>query len=239
MKKINITVSQAISLALELLVTISVIVGVTLTSRITGDFMGGNVAFLYFTIQSNLWIGAIGALFFVLHWIFILKGSFSIPKILDILRYIFTISITLTGIVFCFVLAPTIPGSFQSAPNVLTHVVVPLAAIADLFLWRPKKLLYWQFSLALIPPIYYLIFASIGYVLNWNFGNGNNYPYFFLNWDSPAGAFGFSSEMPYFMGCFWWILLLILFISGVALGFIALIRKLNGKAKSPAESSSR
>ena len=39
----------------------------------------------------------------------------------------------LTGIVFCFVLAPVLGAHAWSLPNVLTHVAVPLAAVADFF----------------------------------------------------------------------------------------------------------
>ena len=42
---------------------------------------------------------------------------------------------------------------------------------------------------------------------NRQFAEGYNYPYFFLNWGSPAGAFGFTDALPY-MGCAWWILAL-------------------------------
>ena len=216
-----------VSILLQLLTASCMIAGITLTSQMGGGFMAGGTAFLYFTVQSNLWIGATCGIFAVLGIIQIFKYDFRIPHALHIIKYVFTVSITLTGIVFCCVLAPTMPGSFKSAANVLTHVIVPLAAVIDLFICRPPGIAYWHFAFALIPPIYYLIFAGIGYALNWNFGGGNNYPYFFLNWDSPAGAFGFSSEMPYFMGCVWWIILLIIFISGIALGYIALIRKLN------------
>lgn len=55
--------------------------------------------------------------------------------------------------------------------------------------------------------ILYAIYAGIGYVQNWQFAEGYHYPYFFLNWCSPAGAFGFTDELPY-MGCAWWILTL-------------------------------
>ena len=216
-----------VSILLQLLTASCMIAGITLTSQMGGGFMAGGTAFLYFTVQSNLWIGATCGIFAVLGIIQIFKYDFRIPHALHIIKYVFTVSITLTGIVFCCVLAPTMPGSFKSAANVLTHVIVPLAAVIDLFICRPPGIAYRHFAFALIPPIYYLIFAGIGYALNWNFGGGNNYPYFFLNWDSPAGAFGFSSEMPYFMGCVWWIILLIIFISGIALGYIALIRKLN------------
>ena len=46
------------------------------------------------------------------------------------------------------------------------------------------------------------------------------YPYFFLNWGSPAGAFGFSKELP-FMGCVWWIIALLIVI--LAVGYVYLV----------------
>ena len=226
--------SDLISMLLQLLTASCMVAGITLTAQMGGGFMGGGTAFLYFTVQSNLWIGVTCALFFVLGLAALIKPSFSIPRVLHIIKFVFTVSITLTGIVFCCVLAPTLPGSFKSAANVLTHVVVPVAAVADLFFCRPQEIAYKQFAFALIPPIYYLCFAGIGYALHWDFGGGNNYPYFFLNWDSPAGAFGFSSEMPYFMGCFYWIVVMIAFISLLSLGYIALIGALNQRAQKKA-----
>lgn len=232
----KITIQRAISLILQLLTASCTIAGIVLTLQMGGDFMAGGTAFLYFTVQSNLWIGAVCAVFFVLGIAALFRPSLRIPRALHVIKFVFTVSITLTGIVFCCVLAPTMPGSFKSAANVFTHVVVPLASVADFFFCRPQHIVYRQFAFALIPPVYYLVFAGVGYALNWDFGGGNNYPYFFLNWDSPAGAFGFSSEMPYFMGCVWWIVLLILFISGISIGYIALIRKLNKRTNGEEDS---
>ena len=56
--------------------------------------------------------------------------------------------------------------------------------------------------------------GGISYLAGWEFLEGIHYPYFFLNWSSPAGAFGFTNELP-FMGCVWWILVLLLFLIGV------------------------
>ena len=47
-----------------------------------------------------------------------------------------------------------------------------------------------------------------------------NYPYFFLNWGSEAGAFGFSDSLP-FMGPVWWILILLAFL--IIVGFVYLL----------------
>ena len=76
-----------------------------------------------------------------------------------------------------------------------------------------------------IPPIYYLIFAGIGFVLNWDFGYGDNYPYFFVNWGSPAGAFGFSSESPY-IGVFYYVLILSAFVIGIALLYVFIAKRI-------------
>ena len=68
-----------------------------------------------------------------------------------------------------------------------------------------------------------------GFVLNWDFGNGRNYPYFFLNWTSPAGVFGFGGG-EYFMGTFWWILVLIALVFGIALAYAAILKRVRGGA---------
>ena len=214
------------SILLQLAVCACAAAGVILTTRLGGDFMAGATAFLFFTIQSNLWIAAVCLLFAVLQAVSLCRREFALPRACATLKYVFTVSITLTGAVFCAVLAPTMPGSFSSAANVLTHVAVPALAIADLFLCRAPAPRYKDFGWALLPPLYYVGFASVVYVCGWNFGMGNNYPYFFLNWGSPVGAFGFGGEGEYFMGCFWWILLLLLFISALALGYIAILRRM-------------
>ena len=41
--------------------------------------------------------------------------------------------------------------------------------------------------------------------------------------------------MPYFMGCFYWIVVMIAFISLLSLGYIALIGALNRRAQKKAE----
>lgn len=111
----------------------------------------------------------------------------------------------------------------------LTHVIVPIAAILDFFVTGVrskipmKKVVYvW------IPPLLYAIYAGIGYVLGWEFSRGVNYPYFFLNWGSPAGAFGFTNTLP-FMGCMWWILLLLLLLTAVGCGYLWILEKIKSR----------
>lgn len=220
-----------ISLVLEFAIVACVIAGVTLTAVMaSGGFMGGATAILYFTVQSNIWIGATALVAAVFTILSIVRKRNGIPRALWIVKYVFTVSITLTGVVFCGVLAPTMPDAFAAPANILTHVAVPVLSIADFFVGEKGNLEYKEFLYSWIPPLYYLIFAGIGYALNWDFGMGNNYPYFFLNWDSPAGAFGFADGM-YFMGTFYWIIALIIFISALALAYIAIIREIVKKRK--------
>lgn len=216
--------SKAISLILKCIVFISAVVGTAMSAYAgSQSFMGGATVFMYFTIQSNIAIALICAVGAVLMF---RKGI--IGNWWYVIKFVGTVSITLTGAVFSFVLAPTLGSEAWSVPNILTHVIVPLASIADFFVTgvyggvKKRNVVF-----VTIPPLLYAIYAGIGYVSGWEFAPGINYPYFFLNWGSPAGAFGFTSELP-FMGCVWWILalLVLLLVTGyIYLALVDLIKK--------------
>ena len=186
-------------------------------------FMGGSTVFMYFTIQSNMLI----ALVCLVGIYFLLKNKNN--NIWYLIKFVSTISITLTGLVFCFVLAPTMGSEAWNAANLLTHVVAPIMAIADFFIvginsnYRNRDVFY-----VVIPPLLYAIYAGIGYICDWKFTSTTNYPYFFLNWGSEAKAFGFSSELP-FMGVIWWILLLLGLLIGLGFLYLKIINVLKRK----------
>jgi len=183
---------------------------------------------LYFTGQSNIWIGltALAMLIFSL-----LKPNVSprVKNALYILRYVFTVSITLTALIFCGVLAPTAHKSGYNAftgASILTHMIVPTLAVVDFFLDTYRvKLSGKHVSLSIVPPLIYLVFASILCILKVDFGRGDPFPYVFFNFYSPAGVFGFSSEMPYVIGSFYWML----FMLGIIIGVGTLYKKLYSK----------
>ena len=140
------------------------------------------------------------------------------------MKLIFTVYITLTGVVYCVLLAPLLGAAAYSPASVLTHVVVPAASVLDFAVYDyPAGYKKRECLLATIPPFYYLGFSSLGYALNWEFSTGVNYPYFFLNWGSPAGAFGFSEESPY-IGVFYYVLIMVAFVVGVGALYILLAR---------------
>ncbi len=185
---------------------------------------------LYFTAQSNIWLGVtfIGVLLLPLK-----KKNAEIWKNrLYLLKYIFTVSITITGLVFCALLAPFADDSYRpwGLCNLFTHVFSPLFAIADFFLDPYQtKIGRKQIFLTLIPPLVYFSLASVLSLTHTDFGRGVSYPYFFLNFTSPAGVFGFSHVRPFFIGSFYWIFLFAL----VMLFFAYLYARLGNKKGSP------
>ena len=216
--------AKAFSVVLKLTVIVSAVTGVMLSASAgRAAFMGGSRVFMFFTIQSNIAIALICATGLVL---LIRKRA---RPFWFVVKYVGTVSITLTGVVFVFVLAPTLRQHAWNVQNVLTHVVVPAAAVIDLFVTgvygnvRKRHV-----PLVVLPPLAYAVYAGIGYAAGWEFLEGINYPYFFLNWGSPAGAFGFTDGLP-FMGTAWWILAILLFLLLVGYGYLGILELLKKK----------
>ena len=205
---------KVISGILKTVVILSAVIGTFLSWHAgRNSFMGGRTVFMFFTIQSNIAL----AIICLTGLVKMLKNK-PFSDLWYIIKFVGTVSITLTGAVFCFVLAPTMQHDAWNIQNILTHVVVPVVGILDFFVTGISSSIKKRNDLwVIVPPILYAIYAGIGYVQNWQFAEGYNYPYFFLNRGSPAGAFGFTDELPY-MGCAWWILALFcaLLIVGIA-----------------------
>ena len=216
---------KIVSYALKLVVILSAVLG-TLMSALAGrnSFMGGSRVFMYFTIQSNIaaaLLCAIGG--------FLLLRNKGIGNAWCVVKLAGTVSITLTGVVFAVLLAPVLGDKAWNIQNTLTHVVVPAAAVADFFVVvSGREIKRPNVVSVIIPPMLYALYAGIGYLKGWDFSMGRNYPYFFLNWGSPAGAFGFSRELPY-MGCVWWILILLAFLIAVGRCYMALADRIGKK----------
>lgn len=229
---------QYSSIALKLCVIICSLWGVWLNLCTPDKILGNPSAMLYFTIQSNLWI----CIACIVGLVTMVRRS-AVSHTMAVLKLVFTVAITLTGMVYCFVLAPTGGPETWALKSNLVHIVVPVASVLDFFVISPlwgtmnqtgshsirkrRHLLsssdsWW----VIVPPIYYLVFASIGYVLDWQFSNNCNYPYFFMNWGSPAGAFGFCKGLP-FMGVMWYVLALLIFLLLVGRLYVWLSRKLS------------
>ena len=217
---------KTVSLVLKMIVAVSAVLGTVLSALGgRGAFMGGSRVFMFFTIQSNIAIALVCAAGAVL----MMTGA-KVRNGWFIVKFVFTVAITLTGLVFCIILAPTLGDRAWNVQNILTHVIVPAASVADFLTagicgrYRKRCVL-----LVTLPPLAYAVYAGIGYIEGWDFVRGLRYPYFFLNWGSPAGAFGFARELP-FMGCVWWILLLLGILLAAGFLYLDLIGRIRKRA---------
>lgn len=205
-----------LSFALKGIIFISALLGVLWMILTDGQTAAdGFGSLLYFTLQSNLWIGITALVLLLLGIVEQKCGYVLISEWMYVVKLVFTVSITLTGAVFCFLLAPASRGAFSpwNLTDCLTHVITPVLAIIDFFvdeypIFYNKK----QVLCVLVPPVYYLGFAALCSYLKVDFGGGSNYPYFFLNFNSPMGWLGVGGEIPYPFGAFYWILMLLVLV---------------------------
>ena len=180
---------------------------------------------MYFTQQSNLWMG-ITALLFAIALIKEPKSQ-GYFKALKLLKFIFTVSITVTGVIFCSVLAPFADYNVWTGESIITHVVVPILSVVSFFtdpyLDAPQKK---QVPMSLLPPLYYFIFSCVLCLLKVDFGRGVAYPYFFMDFYSEAGLLGFVGGWPPQFGSVYWIIFFLFFIWGLGLLYRTIKAKL-------------
>ena len=229
-----------ISIIIKSLIIVFAIIGCIL-SYFQG-YAGGKASFLYFTMQSNIWIACLDLVLIIFMLINLKKQIYRLNDKFYLAQEIFTVSITLTGFTFCFILAP---GFFIAPPeltgngynpfalySIFLHMIVPILSIIDFLVFvRDVKFKKFDFLYALTLPVYYVFFSLIGYFNNWDFGDGKNFPYFFLNYDSPAGFAEFSNEAPYFMGSLYWLIIMVILVSFVSWLFIFIVNKISKKNK--------
>lgn len=216
-------VSIAVSITIKTILLIIGIVGVALTLS-ADTFMGSVKGFLYFTIQSNVTILIMAAIFLIADIIRLCTGKEIINKILLSLKFIFTIAILVTFLIFTTVLAPSLMKEhlqyLLSYENLSVHMLVPLIAFADFLIFDYTINLSGAKPLwGVAMPIYYLIFALIGSVSGFDF-NGANVPYFFLDY-TELGWFSEKGKM----GVFYWIAIFTILIIGLSY-LIAFLAKL-------------
>ena len=215
---------KRISLCLKIAIGVSAIVGVTLAlirARYDG-YSHWTRRLTYFTTLSNLWIGFTCLALVIVQLAFPTREKHL--RRLYVLRFVFTVSIIVTGVVFCGLLAPFADASFHvwSLNSVLTHVVVPVLSVADYFVdTEAGEYSYRHVGYALIPPFAYFVVAGVMGACGFDFGRGANYPYFFMDFKADVGLFGFSLNPPA-MGTVYWIILFLAFMSGIAAALVLL-----------------
>lgn len=183
MKKKNI------SILIKLIAIISAIYGLIKTCS-------SLMSFTYFTTLSNIFVTTMLILFLV-------KEIFNLryKEYLYIIKFLSTISITLTFLVFMFLLAPTLDIGFinaylmNEAGSLCVHFITPILAIIDFLIFdREYKLNKIHALYATIPPLLYVVFVVIGSQLGLRWGKMYA-PYNFLNYNAKTGWFGFDLSL--------------------------------------------
>ena len=202
----------------KLLLIVGVVIGVWASLLQEGFFNPKH--FLYYTIQSNIEI----AIICLVSLLFIFSKK-EIPSIVYTLKFIFTVAITLTGLVFNFILYPasifsTHPLNPLSTANFFTHIFVPILSLVDFFAFDYKlKITKKTFLLGLITPLIYFIFVMFCTKVGIRF-NGNLFvPYFFLDYKANSWFQLGDGKI----GVFYWVIiqvLIVLLISSVLLFFM-------------------
>lgn len=222
------------SIIIKFLIFLFAAVGILLCVLPAGGFISGSkIFFKFFTAQSVALMGLSSFFLAIKQTKAFEAGRYELAHTDEIFHLVLTVSVTLAAMIFCFLLLPAFlsenPGSAKmllTPPQIILQIVVPVLSVFDFLVFtRPttytfsKKDILWS----VIPPLYYLGFSRVGYVLNWNFGSGKNYPYFFLNYASPVGFFGFTGNPPYYMGVFWWLLAILALVVLISLLYTAIV----------------
>ncbi|MBH1940925.1 Pr6Pr family membrane protein [Mobilitalea sibirica] len=206
-----------IGMLLKLGVIISCCIGIYYTAGGKG-FMGSSSMWLYFTIQSNAWIAFISFIFLIYD---ILNRNREISNRFYILKFIFTVSILLTFVVFAVLLSPLMPLDYLISPsNIFLHNITPILAVIDFILCDYKYESKWTHILyVLIMPLLYVTFTLILSFSGIMFGK-EIVPYFFLNYEK----LGWLSINQYGMGVLYWIIILLILLLGMGTGLLMILK---------------
>ena len=172
--------------------------------RSSDSFMGNGTALNFYTLQSNIWV-------LVLETYLLLKSIFSIRTDrnsfpnekskfganlakqddsywnVEVIKYILTVAIILTYLVYWLMLAPFLKAEYVWKPsNFLLHGTTPLMMLLDfLLLDREKNLPAHAIVLTVIPALVYFIFAFVrAEVSSVRLTLGSRYPYWFMDVDA-------------------------------------------------------
>lgn len=196
--------------------------------------MDSLLSFTYFTNLSNIFLDLVLLLFIYFDIELLLsKGERdhrNNPAYIT--KYVATISITLTFLIYLTLLAPTNANGFvyaylnNGAGSLCVHMVGPVLAIIDFLLFDYGYVSSKSHALfATIPPLAYVGFVVI--LSNCGVRWGTKYtPYNFLNSGAPTGWFGFDlsllSSDTLGIGVFYMIIVLFVIFCGIGLFFLQL-----------------
>ena len=191
-----------LSVSFKILLSAAAIMGILIQCGVFDGELRLSV-FNYFTLLSNV----LCAVYFGAAVIYETRKK---DTLLPVLKGAVVLSITVTGLVYHFMLS----GSFQmqgtmALSNILLHYVVPAMAVLDWLVFDRKGRYTWKSPLlwVLLPLVYFfyaVVRVSLGATLGYD---GNRYPYPFLN----ADALGWGQVV---------VNVLVMGLSFIALGYV-------------------
>lgn len=187
----------------------------SLTSKSTDEFMGNGTALNFYTLQSNLWVFILELVLLLLTIIEDVKQISIIKEKMVVLKFVMTVAILVTFIVYWSMLAPYVAQkNVLALSNVILHAISPILMLVDFLVFdREYTFKKNNVYLTIIPPLYYLIFAMVrAKISDTVFTQGSRYPYWFIDIDT----FGWLGNIngP---GVIYWAILVLIGVE--ALGF--------------------
>lgn len=187
----------------------------SLTSKSTDEFMGNGTALNFYTLQSNLWVFILELVLLLLTIIEDVKQISIIKEKMVVLKFVMTVAILVTFIVYWSMLAPYVAQkNVLALSNVILHAISPILMLVDFLVFdREYTFKKNNVYLTIIPPLYYLIFAMVrAEISDTVFTQGSRYPYWFIDIDT----FGWLGNIngP---GVIYWAILVLIGVE--ALGF--------------------
>ncbi len=187
----------------------------SLTSKSTDEFMGNGTALNFYTLQSNLWVFILELVLLLLTIIEDVKQVSIIKEKMVVLKFVMTVAILVTFIVYWSMLAPYVAQkNVLALSNVILHAISPILMLVDFLVFdREYTFKKNNVYLTIIPPLYYLIFAMVrAEISDTVFTQGSRYPYWFIDIDT----FGWLGNIngP---GVIYWAILVLIGVE--ALGF--------------------
>lgn len=197
----------------------------------------GPFSFTYFTTLSNVFITVVLIPFLIKDILILNNKKIEFKNYLYIIKFLATISITLTFFVFMTILAPTLDGGFINAylsyggGSFFVHFLTPVLAIIDfLFFDKEYKSKNIHSVYAVIPPLLYVLFIVIVSSLGLRWGTMSA-PYNFLNFGAKTGWFGFDLSIIGWeslgIGVFYMIIILLIIFIIIGRVFLYIRNKLS------------
>lgn len=176
----------------------------------------------YYTLQSNLWLIFVQVIFLFDEIRVIRHRESYIKRWHRLLKFVSVIAVTLTMLVFGIILAPVLPLDVTfSLTSVTLHFIAPILALVDFFVFdndlkvKKRELIY-----AYLPALLYFLFVMTFVQLGIKFSTEQTLvPYFFLDYET-LGWFTITSNG---IGVFYWMIILLLLVTGIAFGLRALL----------------